>query len=266
MKSRITAASTVLLTGASAGLGRHMARVLGATGCSLLLVARRREALEDLAAEIGPQAVPVPLDLSEPAVADRLLAALGDAGVDPHRVDVLINNAGVGSFGPFVETDPGRLAVMQRINLRVPMELARTFAPMMVERGSGTIANVASVAAFSPGPLMTEYYADKAWLLSFGVSLDAELRPHGVHVVTVCPGPFASDFHGASGMHVAGMGRMPAATAVARGAVRAIARGRLVAPLGAGARVWRVLGPRLPLRLSRRIMHALQRRRLPPSS
>jgi short-subunit dehydrogenase len=225
-------------------------------------VARRAEALSELSASIGSNIVPVPFDLSEPQVAVRLEAALSEAGIRPEMVDLLINNAAVGSFGTFAETDPDRLRMMQRINVQVPMELTRWIAPHMVHRGEGTIVSVSSVAAFSSGPLMTEYYADKAWMLSFTQSLDAEVRPKGVRVCTVCPGPFESGFHAGAGMERSRLGSLPDAASVARRVLLAAARGRTVAPIGVGAWVWAVVGPRLPWRLSRAIMHRLQRRRL----
>ncbi|HKK49461.1 MAG TPA: hypothetical protein VJ932_10205, partial [Alkalispirochaeta sp.] len=107
-----------------------------------------------------------------------------------------------------------------------------------------------------------EYYADKAWMLRFTQSLDAELRPRGVRVCAVCPGPFESGFHSGAGMDRSRMGSLPSAVSVARRAVRAIDRGRTVAPIGVGSWVWAVVGPRLPWRMSRAIMYRLQRRRL----
>jgi uncharacterized protein len=256
-----------LLTGASSGLGRSIARELVRHGYHLVLIARRGDALAELAAELagadgGGRATAVPFDLLPPDAGMRLEAELASRGITPDEVDLLVNNAGAGLFGPLVEADPAALTRVQRLNTGVPLELTRWIAPWMVAGGTGTIAHIASVAAFSPGPLMTGYYADKAWLLSFGVSLDAELRPRGVRVVTVCPGPFASDFHGEAGMDPARLGSLPSAASVARRAVRAILRGRVIAPVGPGAHLWAWLGPRLPVRLSRAIMHRLQRRRL----
>ncbi|MFW5695280.1 MAG: SDR family NAD(P)-dependent oxidoreductase [Alkalispirochaeta sp.] len=262
MKHGMEQGGTVVLTGASSGLGRELARLLAAAGWTVAAVARRRETLEELAGSLGAKLVPVPLDLSEPHVAQRLETALAGVGIEPTMVDLLINNAARGSFGPFVESDPDLLRMMQRMNVQVPMELSRWIAPHMVTRGSGTIANVSSVAAFSPGPLMSEYYADKSWMLTFTQSLDAELRPRGVRVCAVCPGPFESTFHADAGMNRSRMGALPSATTVARTALRAIVRGRTVAPIGAGAWVWAVVGPRLPWRISRAIMYRLQRRRL----
>ncbi len=262
MNDAVKSGGTAVLTGASSGLGRELARVLGEAGWTVAAVARRHDALQELSDSIGENIVAVPLDLSEPQVAHRLEVALSGIGIDPGSVDLLINNAALGSFGPFVESDPERLSMMQRMNVQVPMELARWIAPYMVERGGGTIANVASVAAFSPGPLMSEYYADKAWMLTFTQSLDAELRPRGVRVCAVCPGPFESGFHSGAGMDRSRLGALPGAASVAQAAVRAILRGKTVAPIGAGARVWAVVGPRLPWRVSRAIMHRLQRRRL----
>lgn len=253
---------TVVLTGASSGLGRELARVLGESGWMVVAIARRKDVLQELSATMGDTIIPVALDLSEPQVAERVETALAGVGIAPDAVDLLINNAALGSFGLFVESDPDRLRMMQRMNVQVPMELSRWIAPYMAERGDGTIANVSSVAAFSPGPLMSEYYADKAWMLSFTQSLDAELRPRGVRVCAMCPGPFESGFHSGAGMDRSRMGSLPTAASVARRVVRAIIRGRTVAPIGVGSWVWAVVGPRLPWRMSRAIMYRLQRRRL----
>jgi short-subunit dehydrogenase len=258
-----------LLTGASSGLGRSLAHELARRGYHLVLIARRSDVLAELSAQIarsGGNATPLPFDLLPPGAGGRLEAELLRREIDPGGIEVLINNAGAGLFGPFVDAELEALTRVQRLNTGVPLELTHWIAPWMVARGSGTIANVASVAAFSPGPLMTGYYADKAWLLSFGSSLDAELRPQGVRVVTLCPGPFGSDFHEAAGMEPSRLGVLPSADSVARRATRAILRGKVVAPIGVGAHLWAWFGPRLPRRLSRAIMHRLQRRRLPGRS
>ena len=254
--------AVALLTGASSGLGRALAAALVSRGWRVALVARRAQALHEIAANLGPAAIPVPLDLTVPGTVDHLRDALGERDISPREVGLLVNNAAVGSFGSFLDTPSGRLGLMQHLNLRVPMELTHWMAGVMVERGEGVVCNIASVAAFSAGPLMTEYYADKAWMRSFGLSLDAELRPRGVAVVTVCPGPFASGFHAGAGMAQERMGRLKSAESVARATIRAIERRQSLVAVGLGARLWAVLGPRLQWRFSRLVMYALQRRRL----
>ena len=255
-------APAALVTGASSGLGAEIAFALSAGGWELVLVSRNVRRLDGVAGALPTIAHAVELDLADENPGERMEVALQRIGMDPGRIGLLVNNAGVGSFGPFARTEIGLLRTMQRINVAAPMELSRWIAPYMIRAGRGVICNVASVAAFSPGPRMAEYYADKAWLRSFGLSLDAELRPHGVAVVTVCPGPFESGFHRRAGIDAARLGELPGARRVARRTLRAIRRRRPVATIGLAAWVWALLGPRLPWRVSRAVMHALQRRRL----
>ena len=255
-------AAAALVTGASSGLGAEIACALSAAGWELVLVSRNLRRLEGVARALPTPAHAVELDLADENLGERMEAALQRVGMDPGRIELLVNNAALGSLGSFARTDIGRLRTMQRVNVAAPMELSRWIAPYMIRAGRGVICNVASVAAFSPGPLMAEYYADKAWLRSFGLSLDAELRPHGVAVVTVCPGPFESDFHGRAGIDAARLGELPGARRVARRTLRSVRRRRSIAAIGLGARVWALVGPRLPWRVSRAVMHALQRRRL----
>ncbi|MCG8481340.1 MAG: SDR family NAD(P)-dependent oxidoreductase [Spirochaetales bacterium] len=254
--------AVALVTGVSSGLGAEIAFALSAGGWELVLVSRNVRRLRAVAEALPAPAHAVELDLSDAEVGKRLEAALRRVEIEPSRIALLVNNAGVGSLGPFARTDVGHLRTMQRVNVAAPMELSRWIAPYMTRAGRGVICNVASVAAFSPGPLMAEYYADKAWLRSFGLSLDAELRPYGVAVVTVCPGPFESDFHGRAGIDATRLGTLPGPRRVARRTLRAIRRRRPVVAIGLAARVWALVGPRLPWRVSRAVMHTLQRRRL----
>lgn len=193
------------------------------------------------------------------ALSLALSAALSP--IAPEQIGLLVNNAGAGALGPFVANDEQAMERAHTLNTVVPRVLTRWLAPAMVARRHGVICNISSVAAFTPGPLMALYYADKAWMLAWGEALDEEVRPHGVRVVTVCPGPFSSDFHRAAHMNVARLGALPSAETVARATVRALRRPRTVVPIGAAARLWAVVGPRLPRALARRIIHAVQRRR-----
>lgn len=184
-----------LITGASAGLGVEFARQLSATGARLVLVARRKDRLEALAEELG-NARAVEADLSKPGAAERLMAEL--AAQDEH-VDLLVNNAGFGLGGRFAEQDPARLRQMIDLNCGVLTELARNVMPGMTERGRGGILNVASTAAFQPGPGMAVYFATKAFVLSFSEALHEELAPHGIRVTALCPGPTATEFGAVAG-------------------------------------------------------------------
>ena len=179
-----------LITGASAGLGVDFARQLSATGARLVLVARRKERLDALAAELG-NARAVALDLSEADATDRLIADLAANG---EHVDLLVNNAGFGLAGRFAEQDGKRLRQMVDLNCGVLTDLAHAALPGMIERRRGGILNVASTAAFQPGPNMAVYFATKAYVLSFTEALHEEVKHQGIRVSALCPGPTATEF------------------------------------------------------------------------
>jgi uncharacterized protein len=179
-----------LVTGASAGLGVEFARQLSRRGYSLVLVARRKDRLDQLAGELG-NARPVAIDLSKSTAVDNLMADLEDNGED---VDLLVNNAGFGLIGNFAELDSRRERQMIDLNVGALSDLCRAVAPSMIERGTGGIINVASIAAFQPGPKMAVYFATKAFVLSLTEALHEELRPHGVKVSCLCPGPTRTEF------------------------------------------------------------------------
>jgi uncharacterized protein len=184
-----------LITGASAGLGAEFARQLSAQGQRLVLVARRRERLDELAAQLG-NARALALDLSQPGAAARLMADI--AGHD-ESIDLLVNNAGFGLSGQFAELDGERQREMIDLNCGALAELARAVLPAMIARQAGGILNVASTAAFQPGPGMAVYFATKAFVLSFSEALHDEAKPHGVKVSCLCPGPTRTEFRSVSG-------------------------------------------------------------------
>ena len=179
-----------LITGASAGLGVEFARQLSKRGHRLVLAARRKDRLEELAKELG-NARAVAIDLSKANAATKLLADVEAAG---EQVDLLVNNAGFGLIGRFAELDAKRERQMVDLNIGVLMDLCRAVAPDMIKRKSGGILNVASTAAFQPGPNMAVYFATKAFVLSFTEALHEELKPHGVKVSCLCPGPTRTEF------------------------------------------------------------------------
>jgi len=184
------AKSVSVITGASAGLGVDFARQLSAQGKQLVLVARRRDRLDALAAELA-SARAVEMDLSEAGAADRLIADLTAHG---EQVDLLVNNAGFGLTGRFAELDGPRQRQMIDLNCGALIELAHAVLPAMIERKQGRILNVASTAAFQPGPGMAVYFATKAFVLSFSEALHEEVKRHGVTVSALCPGPTATEF------------------------------------------------------------------------
>jgi short-subunit dehydrogenase len=179
-----------LITGASAGLGVEFARQLSARGHRLVLVARRKERLDDLATELG-NARAVAIDRSEGDAAAKLMADLRANG---ETVDLLVNNAGFGLIGSFARLDARRLRQMIDLNVGTLTDLCRLVAPQMIESKSGAILNVASTAAFQPGPKMAVYFATKAYVLSLSEALHEELKPHGIRVTCLCPGPTRTEF------------------------------------------------------------------------
>lgn len=182
--------AVTVITGASAGLGEEFARQLSAKGHSLVLVARRIERLEALAAELG-NARAVEMDLSHPGATALLMADIARHG---ETVDLLVNNAGFGLAGRFAELDELRQREMIDLNCGALEELARAVLPGMIARKSGGILNVASTAAFQPGPGMAVYFATKAFVLSFSEALHEEVKGRGVKVSALCPGPTATEF------------------------------------------------------------------------
>jgi short-subunit dehydrogenase len=179
-----------LITGASAGLGVEFARQLSQRGHRLVLAARRKDRLDALAKELG-KARAVAIDLSKRNAVAKLMADLEAGG---EQVEILVNNAGFGLIGPFAELDSGRLRQMIDLNVGALSDLCRAVAPQMAHRKSGGILNVASTAAFQPGPKMAVYFATKAFVLSLTEALHEELKPHGVHVTCLCPGPTRTEF------------------------------------------------------------------------
>jgi short-subunit dehydrogenase len=189
--------TTALVTGASSGLGAEFARRLAARGSDLILVARSADRLRTLAAEIEqthPVRVEVaPADLADPAA----VAALAEQA--RRRVHLLVNNAGLGSYGPFVELDPDRETEQILVNTAALVALTRAVLPDLLERRTGGVLNVASTIAFQPGPYQAVYAATKAFVLSFSEALREEVRGRGVRVVALCPGPVETGFLSALG-------------------------------------------------------------------
>ena len=193
-------AGVALITGASAGLGAEFARQLSGKDHWLVLAARRKDRLDALVSELG-NARAVEIDLSEPEATAALMRDLEKTG---EQVDILVNNAGFGLRGPFAELDAARQREMIDLNCGALTELCRAVAPAMVERRSGAILNVASTAAFQPGPWMGVYFATKAFVLSFTEALHEELKPYGVKVSALCPGPTRTEFGAVAGIQSLG--------------------------------------------------------------
>jgi short-subunit dehydrogenase len=184
-----------LVTGASSGIGLELATLLAREGHDLVLVARRGERLEEIGrglhAEYGARTTSIVRDLADPD-APRAVAQEVEALGLP--VDVLVNDAGTGVYGPFAETSLEKELEMIRVNVIAVTELTKRLLPAMLGRRHGRILNVASTAAFQPGPLMAVYYATKAYVLSFSEALADEVAGSGVTVTALCPGPTVTEF------------------------------------------------------------------------
>lgn len=187
---------TVLLTGASSGIGRSFAVALAARGADLVLVARRADRLADLATELrdrhGGTVHTIPFDLSTPSAGPDLRDAAAQRGI---RVTSIINNAGFGSFGPFTDEDPEHLAREIAVDISAPVQLTAAFLPQILAADAGFVINVASMAAYAPSPRMAVYGAAKAFVLSFTEALWAELRGTGVTVFALSPGATSTEFN-----------------------------------------------------------------------
>lgn len=221
---------TALITGASAGIGVELARQFAAHGYDLVLTARRQQPLQTLADELeghhSMQCRVILTDLSEPDGPAGLVDELNNAGI---TVDLLVNNAGFGVYGPFLDAEPQRLQQMLYVNIFALTQLTRLLLPGMLERGQGKILNVASIAAFQPGPLLATYSATKAYVLSLSEALSEELRGTGVTVTCLCPGPTRTEFAEVAGMAVSRLFQGPNVMdvlPVAKAGCRATLRGQ----------------------------------------
>lgn len=226
---------TALITGASSGIGEALARLLAADKTNLILVARRQEKLrtlaEDLSAAHGVRVDVLPADLSQPDEPLRVVAEVERMGL---QVDLLVNNAGFGLVGPLADRPEVDLAEMVQVNVSAVVRLTRLLLPGMLARKRGGILNLASTAAYQPGPTMAVYFASKAFVLSFSEGLYAELAGTGVTVTCLCPGPTDTGFSDRSGIGETLLFRlgMLRADYVARAGLRALRRGQAICTPG----------------------------------
>ena len=238
-----------VVTGASSGFGRGLAARLGDLGMSLVLTGRNKFRLEEAANQIRRAAPRVKVetitaDLSTGPGVSALLAHIGD-----RPIEVLINNAGFGSYGLFAEADPDRESDEVAVDVNAVITLARAFLPGMLARRSGGILNVASTAAFQPTPYQAVYGASKAFVLSFSGALWAEARGAGVAVTALCPGPTRTGFVDALGAdvaHTAMYNRLAEPEPVIEAGLRALDRGRAVVIPGVRNKVIAVGGRFMP--------------------
>lgn len=227
-----------LITGGSTGIGFELAKCFAAHGHDLILVARHADALEAAAGKIegkyGVKVHTLTFDLADPDAPQKLFDSIT---ADGYTVDYLVNNAGFGLGGEFVDTDLATELDMIQVNVTAVVHLTKLFLPAMVKRKGGRIMNVASTAGFQPGPLASIYYATKAFVLSFSEAIAEELRNSGVTVTALCPGPTHTNFAERSGTGNTRLFKQSAvATAeeVARYGYAAMMRGQRVAIPGMG--------------------------------
>lgn len=225
---------TVLITGATRGIGYELSRLFAADGYRLVLVARDYARLEEVAKEMkrdfGAESMILGKDLSIAGAPGEIFHQLSRESVS---VDVLVNNAGAGVYGHFIDQDWAAVKMMLDLNMIALTHLTRIFLPGMVKRGAGRILNVASTAAFQPGPLMACYFASKAYVLFFTEAVRREVKGSGVTVCAFCPGPTATEFQKRTGIeHIReGMiGMMSAARAARAGYQGLMKRKGLVVP------------------------------------
>jgi len=220
---------TALITGASSGLGAEYARLFAADKHGLVLVARRKDRLEALAAELrsahGVKAEVVPADLATSDGATRLVEDVSRLGA---QIDFLVNNAGFGASGAFAELELSREMEMIQLNIASLVVLTRSLLPQMIARRSGRILNIGSTAGFPPGPFMAVYYASKAFVNSFTEALWYELKGTGVTATVSCPGATATEFAGVAGNDRSLLFRLGAANpkVVAAQGYRAMKKGK----------------------------------------
>ncbi len=201
---------TVLITGASSGIGLDLARLLAAD-FDLIITARNQTKLEEIAQDLqgknGNHVHVVPADLARSEAPEQLFAEIKRRGL---RVDMLVNNAGFGAYGPFTETNLHDELAMIQVNISALTHLTKLVLPEMRERKRGRILNVASTAGFQPGPLMAVYYATKAYVISFSEAIANELKGTGIAVSCLCPGATATEFAARAGMEKSRLFKMGA--------------------------------------------------------
>ncbi len=245
-----------LITGASSGMGRDMARILSDRGCDLILVARRRDRLEQLAAALKTHTQIICADLSVESECTALYEQ-----VRSENIDILINNAGLGVFGAFDTTDLKKELRMIDTNIRAVHILTKLFLKDFKAKNAGYIMNVASSAAFQPGPLLSSYYASKAYVLRLTQAVYEELRRSGsrVHICALCPGPVRTEFDSVADVKFSVKGLE--SRVVAEYALRKMFAGKLVIVPGTLMKCTRFFGRFLPEKPMLRIAYHMQKRK-----
>lgn len=248
-----------LVTGASAGIGTALVRALADRGVEVVLVARRQDRLEALAADLPVAAEVLVADLADRGDLDRVAARLVSTS---EPVDLLVNDAGLGVYGPLVDQDPARLQAMLDVNVAALVHLTRAALPHLVARGGGGVINVGSTAAYQPGPYSAVYGATKAFVRSFTEAVHEETRGTGVRVLLLAPGVTRTEFQSVAGVPE---GAFPSvltgdADQVAAAGLEAFATGRAVCVPAWTDRVAVVGSELLPSSVTRRLRARVLRR------
>jgi short-subunit dehydrogenase len=241
-----------VVTGASSGIGEQIAREFARRGYPLVLIARRADRLQTLAASLDGVAHVLPADLSQPADRAALPDQVAALGIAP---DILVNNAGLATLGPVAESDPEAELRLIEVDVSAVVDLCSRFVPGMVARGRGAVLNVASVGAFGPVPGQASYGAAKAFVLSYTQALREELRGTGVTAATLCPGPVLTGFGEDAGISAAeAEAALPKflwadADEVAKAAIDGLASGKGVIVPGTPNRIASAIYQHAPRRL-----------------
>jgi hypothetical protein len=246
-----------VVTGASSGIGREFAKLLAAEGMNLVLTARRKDRLDELAASLKVDVECVALDLEEREAPWQLLEFTDFRKINPA---VLINNAGFGMYGEVRDLDPERQFAMIQVNCAAVATLSRLYLPAMVERGSGEILIVASTASFQAVPYETTYAATKAFDLIFAEGLAEEVKKHGINVCALCPGQTQSEFHAIANEKIPKGMSIHSAEEVARTGLAALRAGKHYVICGFSNR----MGMELQRVAPRRLVTAISERMFRP--
>jgi len=255
---------TALITGASSGIGMSMARMLAEDGWNLIVIGRNVASMnalrDDIVSKNDVDVRVIEKDLSKIGASEEIYEEVSSAGL---QVDFLINCAGLGDFGKFVESDPKKQERQILVNDLALTTMTRLFVPDMVARGSGRVLNVASIAAFQPGPLMSVYYGSKAYVLNFTEAIAVELKGTGVKVSVVCPGPVDTPFLELAGQTGQNMFKKSACTTpdkVARYGLKKAFKGKVVIVVGFSSKMLMFFERFLPRCLVRNVVHMIQRK------
>lgn len=261
--------NVVLITGASSGIGLDLASVAAESGYNLLLTARRGEVLEKaattLAARYKVQVEIFACDLTRPESADELLQFAAEKGLS---IEILINNAGFGTYGFFHETDWQDESDMIMLNIHALTHLTKKVLPGMINKNSGKILNVASTAAFQPGPLMAVYYASKAYVLNLSDALYNELSGTKVTITTLCPGPTSTGFQTRAQLNSSRLMKVTAVSdsySVARYGFSMLLKGKRVAVPGIINKVGTIFGLLLPRSIILKVVRLIQSKMKEPA-